>query len=86
MKIFAMNDCDWMAAEDAESAKSAYISDDGEDSDQPPIELTDEEMDKFRFADEDVRDPEKWPTFRQDLQRRIASGQEFPQFFASTDF
>ena len=86
MKIFAMNDCDWMAGEDIESVTAAYTSAFGEDSDDPPVELTDAEMDKYRFADEDAEGPEKWPTFRQELQRRVDAGQEFPQFFATTEY
>ena len=86
MKVFAMNDCDWMAGESLESVTAAYVSDYGEDSDDPPVELTDSEMDRFRFADEEVEDPEEWLTFRQELQRRVDAGQEFPQFFATTEY
>ena len=55
MKIFAMNQCDWMAAENLESAAAAYLKDYASDYDPEcdPHELTDEDMDRMRFHDDE---------------------------------
>ena len=86
MKVFAMNDCDWWAAETLEAAKAAYLKETGlEEADDPfddPHELTPEEMDRLRFHSKDwaVR------SFQEQLDWMIASGQDFPAFFASTEY
>ena len=87
VKIFAMNDCDWMAGYDLESVTLAYaklFDCSGEVDD--PHELTAEEMDRFRFDDGDTEDMDEWPTFTEALAKLVADGQKFPCFFASTEY
>jgi hypothetical protein len=100
MKIFAMNDCDWYAAETLEDALKAMAknlaceaTDEGiaemrNDFDvDEPVELTDEDMDrlKFREEEEDGTLGVAMLTFREKLDEMIADGDEFPCFFASTE-
>ncbi len=86
VKVFAMNDCDWWAAETLDEAKTAYLDQTGmTEADGPfddPYELDAKAMDRLRFSDNDgaVR------TFREQLERMLASGQKFPAFFASTEY
>ena len=88
MKIFSMNDCDWMAAETLEEAKSAYLATCWEGTREPeeaafddPGEISAEAYDKVLFTDEDGAKR----SFREQLQRMIDSGEKFPTFFASTE-
>ena len=85
MKVFAMNDCDWMAADTLDEAKALYLKEYGEEVDEDARPLTDAEMDSLVFVETDSL-PERRCTFREELERRVASGQEFPQFFASTEY
>jgi hypothetical protein len=87
MRVFAMNDCDWVAAETLEDAIKTYAQMigtgfDPEDDLSDPHALTDEQMDKLMFTDED----EKKRTFREQLNRMIEAGEELPGFFATTEF
>ena len=87
IKVFQLNDCDWWAGYDLESVKKAYVKETGmslEEAFDDPRELTDEEMDTLKhWGDEgDNKEP---ITFRQELDRMIESGFEFPWFFASTE-
>lgn len=87
MKIFKMNDCDWMAGEDAESVKKEYAANysDGDHENQEPRQLTEEELDNKKFFDTEI-EPYKHRTFREELQRLIDADASFPRFFASTEF
>lgn len=87
MKIFQMNDCDWMAGEDLESVTADYLENytGGQTAEEAfedaPFELPDEALDRLRFREEDgVR-----RTFREQLAFLIEGGQRFPCFFASTE-
>lgn len=90
MKIFKVNDCDWIAAETPEQALEClrqHVGDEDvdawlEDFGQP-VELTAEDLDAHTFHDGDDGDER---TFREELQRRIDEGDAFPQFFASTEY
>ena len=83
MKIFSMNDCEWMAAETLEEAKVAYLEQTGEDEDllDDPGEIAESQYDKLMFRDDDGS-----RTFRQQLDLMIARGEKFPTFFASTEY
>jgi hypothetical protein len=101
IKIFAMNDCDWYAAESVEDALKAMaevfsykttpegIADMREGLDvENPGEISDESMDSLIFTD-DSDLPEGQivkRTFREQLAQMIADGQKFPCFFASTEY
>ena len=90
IKVFQMNDCDWMAARSLEEAvddyKKNYVGDDEHLIDDP-CELSDEAMNRLLYTrTEDDGDPVGKVSFRQQLNLMIAEGQEFPCFFASTEY
>lgn len=87
MKIFEMNDCDWMIGEALEVCEKSYLSNYGENVDEAH-QLTDDELDRLVFTD---RDENETPTggkrtFREQLAIEIANGGEFPRLFASTEY
>ena len=88
IKIFSMNDCDWVAARSLEEAKKYYREKhwSGDDSDQTvfddPHELDGSAMNRLQFSDDDGSKR----TFAAQLALLIAQGQEFPCFFASTEY
>jgi hypothetical protein len=89
IKVLSMNDYDWMAGETLEACKVEYIEhyggdvweDENEDQFEGARELTTADMQHYKFADDDgeVR------TFQEQLDKMIAEGDKFPQFFASTE-
>ena len=96
MKIFQMNENDWVAAESLHSAIQGLAEVFGntveeikdEFLDDPRV-LSEQEMDKLMFVEnmEEEEDPAKWiqRTFREELQLRISRNEEFPQLFASME-
>lgn len=88
IKIFAMNECDWMAAATLEEAIEEYKANFGGDFDEndPPYELTAEQMDELMFRETDEDDaPLATKSFRIKLDEMIAEAETFPCFFASTE-
>lgn len=87
IKIFVMNDCDWIAARSLEEAKTYYDQEIEADLDDPR-ELTEEELDRKVFveSDEDDRPNGEAMAFREKLRRMVVAGDKFPTFFASTEF
>jgi hypothetical protein len=99
IKVFRMNDCDWYAGETAEDASRAMAGWNGyaetpEGIEQAkkeltinPVELTPEEMEGTQFAYVDGDDHYIGRMcFRERLAEMIADGDEFPSFFASTEY
>lgn len=96
IKIFKMNDCDWWAAETLDEAKLDCVHtfggvwpEDAEEFLDDPYEVGDEHLDKLWFVDADEMDANGEPvrrTFREELNRMIESGEEFPCPFASTEY
>jgi hypothetical protein len=100
IKIFAMNDCDWYAAATPEEAKRymaenlSYESVEAMYADGviegEPCELSDADLDRLKFKDlgeDDSYDPDgEEQTFRARLAEMVAAGDEFPCFFASTEY
>ncbi len=94
MKIFKLNDCDWYAAEDMESAiqQIMYDTDNTREDcvDSSAHELTDDEMDRLQFVDdggvidEEAEDGSR--SFRGQLAVMIERGDSFPCLFATTEF
>lgn len=98
MKIFKLNDCDWYATEDMESAIQQIMHDTDntrEDCvDSSAHELTDDEMDRLQFID----DRENYPMYgdeaaedglrsaREQLALMIERGDSFPCLFATMEF
>lgn len=89
VKIFVMNECDWMAAVTLEEAVEEYKANFGGDFDEndPPRELTPEELDELQFRETDEDDSLlAKKSFRVKLDEMIAARETFPCFFASTEF
>jgi hypothetical protein len=90
VKVFRMNDCDWVAAPTLEEAKDWYQqtfrpTDDEADLFDGPSEVDDTHMNGMLFRDEDG--PETLTrTFREQLNLMIERGESFPAFFASTEY
>lgn len=88
IKVFSMNDCDWMAGETLEACKAEYLrmytGETGEDAFEDPGEVPADKMAKLRYRDDD--DGAVSRSFKEELDRRVAAGQPFPQFFASTEY
>src|ERR1035438_1102739 len=87
IKAFAMNEYDWMAGADLESCVSLYLAEYA--GGLPRDEVLDEphkrsewEMDRREYVDPDG----ERCTFREQLEKLVASGQQFPAFFASTEY
>jgi hypothetical protein len=84
MKIFAMNDTDWIAGNSLEDCtdyyKNLYVGDEQEVVDAR--ELTEDDLDSLTYfdSDEDVS-----RSFREELERLIANQASFPRFFATTE-
>ena len=90
MKVFAMNDCDWMAGESLESVTELYLKEyaGGLPKDEAcdnPHEVTEHQMDRLRFHD-DAESPDDYQTFQQRLNFMVRRGDKFPCFFATTEY
>ena len=87
IKVFEMDDCTWYAGESSESVTAKYLTEggDGYDDADPPVELSEETLKRLTFSD--VSGPVIVKrSFREELDRMIAAGKEFPCFFATTEF
>lgn len=100
IKIFSMNECDWIAARTLEEASEFiakhYAYANVEDAKRDEIieewahALDDSELDRLKYAwkTNDAYkegDPDTY-TFREFLAMEISRAVEFPCFFASTEF
>lgn len=86
IRIFAMNDCDWVVARSREEAITFYrtFSEDAEDWEDAE-ELSSKALDSLKFA---IEESHSSPTisFRARLQQIVDNGEEVPDLFASTEF
>jgi hypothetical protein len=100
-KIFQLNYCDWWAGYDLESVMAAYRKemteghfapcDPNDDIFDEPHELSDADMERLKFVDgDDPINADGTPggtrSFREELRRQVERGDEFPCFFASTEY
>lgn len=90
VKVFRLNDYEWYAAETLESATGEALRVTGvspdEAADEFAGELTEEEMDRLIFYDNmEDQEASETRTFREQLDRLIDAGTEFPVFFAGTE-
>lgn len=88
-RVYQLNDYEWWMARSLEDAIADWCSVTGcttEDCDDAR-ELTDAELDSFRFFDEGVDESGNTitRTFREELARRVAAGETEPQLFATTE-
>ena len=88
IKIFALDDCTWWAAETADEAVDDYTKETGQPVvDEYPEELDDEAMGGHTFHDSEFNnDSEREWTFRDELDAQVAAGQTFPKMFATTEY
>ena len=104
IKIFAVSDVEWYAAETAEAAMNAYAMNCDYDIEEIsqirdegyPVELTDEQLQTTLIGIEVWDSPEheaegrvpriERVPFRQELDRIVAAGVEFPCPFAATEY
>lgn len=84
IKIFAMNDCDWVAARTVDEAISFYLHLNGE-NELEAKELSGSELDEHSYFQEH-EEKRTHTTFRNQLRKMVAAGQSFPAFFASTEY
>lgn len=82
--IFAMNDCDWVAARTVDEAISFYLSLNGE-NELGAKELSGTELDEHSYFLEH-EGKRTHTTFRDQLRKMVAAGESFPAFFASTEY
>jgi hypothetical protein len=94
MKIFQLNDCDWVMANNLEEAIKTLIEETGTTREEAydeavAHELTDQELDMMKFTDDDeargdgsLQTMAVTRTFKQEMARR----KQVSQFFASTEF
>jgi hypothetical protein len=85
-KVYAMDDFYWWAATSRESAIASFIAEmekeQLEEWDSEEVtELDEEEMQSLFYHADDAR-----ITFKEQLQRMMAAGEQFPCMFASTEF
>ena len=83
--VFEMNDCDWIAAETLEQARGYYKGIVGEDEEEAR-QLTEEELGELVFVEGDDRDEGRHISFLQHLEELVSQGQQFPCYFASTEY
>jgi hypothetical protein len=91
--VFQLNEFDWWAGYDLESVKSAFLYETGFDEGQldNPHEVADLDMERLKFVDgDDPINADGTPggtrSFREQLDLMIARGEQFPCFFASTEY
>lgn len=90
MKLFCMNDCDWMIGPTLAACLDVYLKDYGDCDSiaEDSHELSDAELDSLIFSDMDENEHlfGTKRTFREQLAIEIASGGTFPRLFASTEY
>lgn len=90
IKIFEINDCEWVAARSLEEAKTFYlemVSGDTSVLDEGcPVELTELQLDRMTYSDDQGDPNASKRSFREELQKRIAAGVQFPEYFATSEF
>lgn len=96
IKVFQVTNTDWVAATTAKEAKdflldqfgfTAEANQDEIDDDflTEPHELTPAEMESYKHRGDDGVEYDPPISFREELERNIAEGIEFPCMFATTE-
>lgn len=98
IKIFKMNENDYVAANNLDEAKQCLadtVNDGNIGADfesefiEDPFELTSEQLNTIMFYDDEngpSDDPTRSRTFKRELLDCIKRGEDFPQFFASSEY
>jgi hypothetical protein len=85
IKVFRMDDMEWWAGESLEACIAEGRRQCGDDCYREldeQRELDDADMQHLKFIDEDGSER----TFAEELERRVAAGETFPQPFAAEDW
>lgn len=85
IKVFQMDDIEWWAGESLEACIAEGRRQCGDDCYTNPEdqhEVSEEAMQRLKFVDEDGSER----TFAEELARRVAAGETFPQQFAAEDW
>jgi hypothetical protein len=93
VQVFQINDCEWYAGDcTPQQMLDFYMDATGlsheestGDANELPTALTEDEMNRFQFTSDDSGEISPSISFRVELDRLIAEGQEFPRFFATTE-
>jgi len=88
IKVFMMNDWDWVAAESLEEAIKWYCEECGMPEDEAcedPHGITQARSNELKFYEE-FPDKENPISFTERLKKIVARGDKFPCLFASTEF
>lgn len=91
IRVYRMDDNEWWAGESLEACVAEGRRQCGDecypDDPDEQHELTEQEMQQLVFIDEsDGAEPPVQRTFAEELARRIAAGEQFPQPFAAEDW
>jgi hypothetical protein len=90
VRVWKLDDYDWWAGYSLESVIAAARAECGqecyEDAETDAMEMDDADMQRYTFNDPDSEPGKQKLTFAAELQRRIDAGEQFPQFFASTEY
>ena len=91
IKIFKINDYEWLAGENLESCKKEYQEQTGctaEESFEDPHEISKEAYDKLIYCtdEDDTEGNEIKHSFRTQLNILIESKVKFPRLFATTEW
>lgn len=85
IRVYRMDDMEWWAGESLAACVDEGRSQCGPDCYDDPseqYELSDEQMQRHKFIDEDGSQR----TFAEELARRVAAGETFPQPFAAEEW
>ncbi len=88
VRVYMLDDCTWWAGYSLQQCIEQAISEEWRDqhSIHNPRELSAEDMEQLKFLDDPDCDEAEERSFAAELQRRIDAGEQFPQFFASTEY
>ena len=90
IRVYRMDDNEWWAGESLAACVAEGQSQCGPDCYDDPseqYEVSDEQMQRMVFIDEsDGAEPPVKRSFAEELARRIAAGETFPQPFAAEDW
>lgn len=91
IRVYRMDDMEWWAGESLADCivegRRQCGAECYPDAEEEGYELDDEQMQRLVFIDEsDGAEPPVKRTFAEELARRVAAGEEFPQPFAAEDW